>query len=72
MTLTLTIDDAAQATRILNDFCVATKYDPQSGITKADWMKQRLGFYMKQTAKSGEFNTAAATIKTELDAIVIY
>lgn len=71
MTLTLTIDDDAQATRLLNGFCAGTQYDPASGKTKAAWAKERLSDYMKVMAKRGEFKAAQATIVSEIDAVVV-
>lgn len=71
MQITLTIADPNDATRLLNDLCSATKYDPGSGITKADWLKQQMALWLKQTAKRGEFKDTAAVISTAIDAINI-
>lgn len=72
MTLTLTIDDAGQATRIINDYCLATNYDPGSGKTKVQWAKEKIILYLKQTAARGEFVTDRQTIAAAIDAIVVY
>jgi hypothetical protein len=72
MTLTLTIDNATEATRIVNGFCIGSQYDPASGKTKAEWTKAKLIDYMKVTAKRGDYKTAATQISGEVDAIVIY
>lgn len=72
MQLILTIDDATQATRILNGFCNGSSYDPGSGITKADWVRQKLSDYMKLTAKRGEFKVSQGTIISEIDSIVVH
>ena len=72
MTLTITIDDATEATRLLNDFCTQTGWTSGSGVTKADWTREKLGDYMKLQAKRGEFKEASGTIIAAIDAIVIH
>lgn len=72
MTLTLTIDDSTEATRLVNNYCKATGYTAASGLTKADWVRKNISDYLKQLAKRGEIKQAAATIGTEIDAIVIH
>lgn len=72
MTITITIDNAAEATRVLNGFCSGTNYDSASGITKADWMVQQLGLYVKQKAMQGEFKVTAASVKSDINAIVVH
>ena len=71
MTLTLTITDNVAGQRLVDDFCVATKWDAGSGITKADWVRQHVGEYLKLMAKRGEFKTAQVAIVSAIDAIVI-
>ena len=71
MTLTLTIADNTQAQRILDGLCSATNYDPASGKTKGEWVKEKLAAYLKQFAIRGEFKTTSDTIRTAIDAIVI-
>lgn len=72
MTLTITIDDAAQATRVINDYCVATNYDAASGKTKLQWAKEKIILYLKQTAARGEFVTDRDAIAAAIQAINIY
>lgn len=71
MTLTITIADNTDGQRLLNGLCAATNYDPASGISKGDWVKDKLSAYLKQFAIRGEFKETADTIRTEIDAIVI-
>ncbi len=71
MTLTLTIADNVAASRMVDGLCAATNYNPASGITKGDWVKQKLSAYLKQFATRGEFKVTADTIKAEIEAIVI-
>lgn len=71
MTLTLTISDAAQATRLLNDYCNGSGWTSGSGVTKAEWMKQQLASHVRQVAKRGEIKDSIATINTAIDAIAI-
>ena len=71
MTLTLTIADNTAGTRLLNGFCLGSNYDPGSGITKADWVRQQLALFLKQTAKRGEVRADSAAISTAIDAIAV-
>jgi hypothetical protein len=71
MTLTITIENATDATRLINDFCSATKWEASSGISKADWARDRIGDYIKQMAKRGEFKDAQVSIVSAIDAIAI-
>lgn len=72
MTLTLTIDDPTEATRLLNDFCTQTGWTVGSGVSKADWARDKLGDYLKLMAKRGEFKEVQGTIIAAIDAIVIH
>lgn len=69
MQVTLIIDDNVAGTRLVNDFCVATKYD--GSVSKGEWVRANLALYLKQAAKRGEFKTTAETVGAEIDAIVI-
>ena len=71
VTLTLTINDNAEAQRLLDGYCIGSNYDPAGGLTKQDWVKKNLGEYLKLTALRGEFKESSDTITSELNAIVI-
>jgi SLT domain-containing protein len=71
MTLTITIANDTDATRLVNDFCDGTQYDAGSGLTKAQWIKARIVDYVRQMAKRGDYKTGAATISGQIDAIVV-
>ena len=71
MTLTLTIDNATEATRLVDAFCAQTGWTVGSGVTKADWTRDKIGDYLKFQAKRGEFKAEQSKIITGIDAIVI-
>lgn len=71
MTLTLTIDNNTEGQRLLDGLCSATNYDPASGKTKGEWVKERLAEYLKQHAIRGEFKTTSDTIRAKIGAITI-
>lgn len=72
MTITLTIDNAAEAQRVLDGLCTASDYDPGSGLTKGQWVTQQLIKFLKLYAKRGENKTSAINTSAAIDAIVIY
>lgn len=72
MQLTITIDDTASATRILEGVCTATKYDAGSGMTKADWVRKQIETYLKTTAYRGEARATADAIGSQINAIVVH
>lgn len=69
--MTLTIADNVAAQRIVEGVCTATRYDPASGKTKAEWVKDQIADFLKRQARQGLVQTDAATITTELKAVVV-
>lgn len=70
MTLTITIDNATDAQRVLDGLCEATNY-PGGPMSKGEWVKSRLIDFLKLYAKRGENKVSASTTSTQIDAIVI-
>lgn len=71
MTLTITIPNDTEGQRLIDDICAATNWDSSSGITKANWVKNKVIDIIRVYSKRGEFKTSQATISSQIDAIVI-
>lgn len=71
MTLTIDIADATDAQRVLDGLCWATNYNPASGKTKGQWVKEKLIEFLRFHTLRGEVKETQTTSKAEIDAIVI-
>ena len=70
MVISLNVPDA-QAPQIVDGICAATNYDAASGKTKAQWAKEKLVAWLKDTAKRGLLRQDQATISATIDPVVI-
>ena len=70
MTITLNIPDA-QATQIVDGICTATGWTADSGKTKAAWAKEKMGQWIKDTAKRGLLKNSQTDISTAIDPVNI-
>jgi len=70
MNITLTIPDA-DATQIVDGVCAATGWTAASGKTKAQWAKEKLVQWVKDTTKRGLLKTSQADISAAIDPVVI-
>ena len=70
MLISLNVPDA-QAPQIVDGICAATNYDAASGKTKAQWAKEKLVAWMKDTAKRGLLRQDQATIASTIDPVSI-
>ena len=70
MQITLTIPDT-DAPQIVNGICAATNYDAASGKTKAEWAKDKVVTWIKDTAKRGQLVASRTNIVTTVDNISI-
>ena len=70
MIITLTIPDA-NAPQIVDGICAATGWTVASGRTKAEWGKEKLAQWIKDTAKRGLLKTSQADISTTIDPVTI-
>ena len=73
--ITLTFPDDAKATRVRDAYCLKTNYDAKSGLTKRQWLKNRIKKHIRETAAMGETNathiTNRAKVKSDMAGIVI-
>ena len=70
MIINLDIPDG-QAAQIVDGICSATGWTVASGKTKAQWAKERLIMWVKDTAKRGLLRDSQTTISTTIDPVVI-
>jgi hypothetical protein len=70
MNITLTIPDA-NATQIVDGVCAATGWTAASGKPKAQWAKEKLVQWVKDTTKRGLLKTSQADISAAIDPVVI-
>jgi len=70
MQITLNVPDA-QAADIVDGICAATNYDAASGSTKAQWAKDKLANWIRDTAKRGLLRQQQTAIAAEIDPVVI-
>ena len=70
MNITLTIPDA-NAPDIVDGICAATGWTVESGKTKAQWAKEKLVLWVKETAKRGLLRTSQTQISGTIDPVVI-
>ena len=70
MNITLTIPDA-NAPQIIDGVCTATGWTVESGKTKAQWAKDKLALWIKDTAKRGLLKTSQTQITGTIDPVVI-
>ena len=70
MNIQLNIPDAS-APDIVDGICAATGWTVESGKTKAQWAKEKLVLWVKETAKRGLVRTSQATITSTIDPVVI-
>jgi hypothetical protein len=67
MNITLTIpDDVAQ--EIIDGICAASNYQVSSGLTKAQWAKNRIAALIKSQAIYGQQKIQAETQQTAIQA----
>ena len=70
MNINLTIPDAT-APQIVDGICAATGWTAASGSPKAQWAKDKLVLWIKETAKRGLLKTSQASISTTIDPVTI-
>jgi len=70
MTITLTIPDA-NGSQLVDGVCAATGWTVASGRTKAEWAKEKLAQWIKETAKRGLLRTSQTNIATAIDPVTI-
>ena len=70
MTLTINIPDAV-APQVVDGICAATNYDAASGKTKAQWAKDKLVTWIKETAKRGLLRTSQTNIAATIDPVAV-
>ena len=70
MTITFEIPDG-QAAQIVEGICTATGWSAASGVTRAQWAKDALVKYIKETAKRGQMKQAMSSIAATMEAASI-
>ena len=70
MNINLTIPDA-NAPQIVDGLCTATGWTVESGKTKAQWAKEKLAVWIKETAKRGLLKSSQTQISGTIDPVVI-
>jgi len=70
MNINLTIPDA-NAPQIIDGVCTATGWTVESGKTKAQWAKEKLALWIKETAKRGLLKSSQTQITGTIDPVVI-
>jgi hypothetical protein len=70
MNINLTIPDA-NAPQIVDGVCTATGWTVESGKTKAQWAKEKLALWVKETAKRGLLKSSQTQISGTIDPVVI-
>ncbi len=70
MQITLNIPDT-EAPQIVNGICAATNYDPATSKDKVEWVKDKVVFWLKDTAKRGQLMNLRTNIVTAVDNISI-
>jgi hypothetical protein len=70
MTITLNVPDAS-ATQIVDGICTATGWTAESGKTKAQWAKEKLVAWIKETAKRGLLRSSHTEIAATVDPVSI-
>ena len=70
MNITLTIPDA-NAPQIIDGVCTATGWTVESGKTKAQWAKDKLALWIKETAKRGLLKASQTQITGTIDPVAI-
>jgi hypothetical protein len=70
MNITLNIPDA-NAPDLIDGICAATGWTQASGKSKAQWAKEKLVLWIKETAKRGLLRNSQTTITGTIDPVVI-
>jgi len=70
MTISFTIDDKV-AQQVRDGFCAATAYDPKSGISQDDWIKQKGILWFKAVAKAGIAKQQQGAIDAAVDPVPV-
>ena len=70
MNINLTIPDT-NAPQIIDGVCTATGWTVESGKTKAQWAKEKLALWIKETAKRGLLKSSQTQITGTIDPVVI-
>ncbi len=70
MNINLTIPDA-NAPQIVDGICTATGWTVESGKTKAQWAKEKLVLWIKETAKRGLLKSSQTQISGTIDPLAI-
>lgn len=70
MIITFDIPDAQQG-QIVDGICAATGWSAGSGVTKAQWAKDAVVKFMKDTAKRGQVRQAMSSIAAAVDGVNI-
>ena len=70
MNINLTIPDA-EAPQIVDGICSATGWTASSGKTKAQWAKEKLTLWIKETAKRGLLKNSQTQIAGTIDPVAI-
>ena len=70
MTITFEIPDG-QAAQVVDGVCAATGWTAASGVTKAQWAKDAVVKYLKDTAKRGQVKQAMSSIVAAVEAVSI-
>ncbi len=70
MTITFEIPDG-QAAQLVDGICAATGWSAASGVTQAQWAKEAVVKYLRDTAKRGQVKQAMANIVAAVDAVSI-
>ncbi len=70
MKITFDIPDG-QAAQIVEGMCAATGWTAASGVTQAQWAKDAVVKYIKDTAKRGQVKQAMSSIAATVEAASI-
>ena len=70
MKITFDIPDG-QATQIVEGICAATGWTAASGVTQAQWAKDAVVKYIKDTSKRGQVKQAMSSIAATVEAASI-
>ena len=70
MNINMTIPDASSG-EVLDGIAQATGWTTESGKTKAQWAKEKLAQWVKETTKRGLLKTSQADIGAAIDPITI-
>lgn len=70
MIINLNIPDV-NAPDIVDGICAATGWTSGSGQTKAQWAKDKLVLWIKETAKRGLLRTSQTNIASTIDPVIV-